>query len=138
MTHRQSSCWLRFEGQRASFPDASNIRSRRFTRNSRGLGFRRGRAALQLVPGGKLCPVMLKIPVAVGSRQHVQKFEMARLRFTIGELALEGPRQGGNVIRMEGQECSGHCLSSRSVPIRGDSVGGRRLPTRHGIRCPVE
>src|SRR5208337_778187 len=77
-----------------------------------GLRFWRGRAALQQVPCGKLCPIMLKIPVAVGPHQNVQKFEMARQRLAIGELALEGPCQGGNVFRMKGQECSGHSLSS--------------------------
>lgn len=82
------------------------------------LGLVNRRAVFHQFSGGELRAVMLKIPVAVGPRQHVQDFEMARLGLAIGELALEGPSQGGNVIRMKGQKCFGHRLSLRSVPIR--------------------
>lgn len=100
---------LRVE-QPQQLPDANEVD---------GIGFGRWWRAFQAVPGGKLCPVMLEIPISVGPHQHVQKFEMARLRLTLGELALEGPCQGGNVFGMERQECSGHRLSSRSADPEG-------------------
>ncbi len=51
-----------------------------------------------MLSGHKLCPIMLKIPIADGPHQHVQEFKMARLGLAMSELALEGPCKGGNVI----------------------------------------
>jgi hypothetical protein len=71
-----------------------------------------GRDGRGLQPVGRrlLGAEVLEIAIAAGAGQHVEQLHMAGRPVMGGQLALQRPREGGDILRGEGKGGTGHHL----------------------------